>query len=223
LVTYYDSAPSSGLPRRRTGIFQAVEPPEGADTETREGASVTFHRQTLNFTTSAFQAGGNPAGPGATAPQLVELYYRHRYLRADPADAARNDLRLGHPWERFLLKAIHWVDWPTFGKDGYSLKEGYSYMDRPYPGAPTGALGASEGAGFSVLFFALRFYNGSANPPAWTANGNWGTGRPGAPGVDANGNMYLPAAVEITLVIRPQTAVREFPFVRVVEIPAARR
>jgi len=189
LVRYYDA--STGT--RVVGIFQATATTES---ETRSGQTLLLRRQTLTFTTTAFQAGNNPAGSGSTAPQLVEVRYEHRHPLSDTAG---NDLRLAHSWERVLNKSIHWVPWATW--DGNTSN--------------TARFSTPEGAGFSVLFFGLRFFDSRANPPGWTGNGNWNTA--------TDPKDYLPAAVEITLVVRPEQAPREYAMVRVVEIPAARQ
>jgi len=192
MVGYWDAG-ASALTR---GVFQANEStlPEGAPRE--PGTTVSVHVQDFNFTTTAFQPGNNPAGPAAAEPQLVEVRYRHAHPLPPAPVAQEKDIRLAHPDERILSKRIHWADWAAWDGDA----------------SDDTRFGGPEGAGFSVIFFALRFFDAGIPSPAWTADGNW----PASKG-------YLPAAVEITLVVRPQKAKRDYAFVRIVEIPAARQ
>lgn len=194
MVGYWDAG---ALPPAVTrGIFQASESTvlEGAPRE--PGTTVSVHVQDLNFTTTAFQPGNNPAGQAAAEPQLVEVRYHHAHPLPPAPVAQEKDIRLAHPDERILRKSIHWVDWANWDGD---------------TGDDT-RFGGAEGAGFSVIFFGLRFFDAGIAPPAWTGDGNW-----------PKTKSYLPAAVEITLVVRPERAKRDYAFVRIVEIPAARQ
>jgi prepilin-type N-terminal cleavage/methylation domain-containing protein len=199
MAQYYDQNEADETKRRKTGMFSAAE--TFADDTTREsGKTLKIHHQAFNFTTTAFQAAG------AHAPQLVEVIYDHSAPKSQQPGPRANldDVRLMRADERVLNKSIHWIDWGIYKNTNYDTAN--------KPGLTTGP----EGAGFSVLYFALRFYDqraldASNNPdPKWTVDGNW----PATKG-------YLPAAVEITLVVRPQNAKREFPLVRVVQIPQA--
>ena len=189
-VAYWDVGASA----LTQGIFQASDSTvlEGAPRET--GTTVSVHVQDVNFTTTAFQPGNNPAGQAAAEPQLVEVCYRHAHPLPPAPIAQEKDIRLAHPDERILRKSTHWVDWANWDGDA----------------ADDTRFGGAEGAGFSVVFFGLRFFDAGIDPPAWTSDGNWS-------------RSYLPAAVEITLVVRPAKAKRDYAFVRIVEIPAARQ
>ncbi len=189
-VSYWDAGASA----LTDGIFWANEADllEGAP---REGTTtVTVHVQNFGFTTTAFQPGNNPVGLAAAKTQLVEVRYEHAHPLPPFPVVQELDIRLARPEERILSKSTHWVDWANW--------DGDITDDTRFAGA--------EGAGFSVIFFGLRFFDAGLSPslPAWTDDGNWS-------------KSYLPAAVEITLVVRPEKAKRDFAFVRIVDIPAA--